>query len=76
MTSTAAALTEAGDLSRKPDLLAMFDIDGGHARIESRLRKALDGNGASGSDLQVLERNASIQTIRIVAETVASADEV
>jgi hypothetical protein len=70
MTSTAAALTEAGDLSRKPDLLAMFDIDGGHARIESRLRKALDGNGASGSDLQVLERNASIQAICIVAETV------
>lgn len=67
MTATAAVATQVADLSRKPDLLAMFDIAGGHERVEARLRNALDGNGAAGADLEILERKASAQAIRVVA---------
>lgn len=46
----------------------LFDFAASHARATNRLKKALDGNGASASDFETLGRTQHMQGIWIVAK--------
>ena len=39
-----------------PPLDGLFDFAAAHARVTHRLRRALDGNGAAGSDMETVSR--------------------
>lgn len=64
--STALAVKPTSSAASALDKL--FDFEASHARATARLRKALDGNGATAADLETVARTGHMQRIFVAAD--------
>lgn len=60
------------DPSTDVALLALFDLEGGHKRVESRMRSAIDGNGLTSADLRIVKRTSAVQSVIVETDVTVS----